>query len=252
MASLSTIITPALHADLLATRFDPVVATRGAYGEICAISGPLSVYEILEHVGPALPAERSDWDSKGRGQSLSHDLYGWCPEERVAVVQIRMSERHYRNGYLNTRKDYVLVGYNEDGSPFRHPISSAAVRGSVRTGASPADVVRAAQRWMWGVTALQLNGAVRQGDVLIVPERGSPRGELIERGAEARLADTHVVRSERLVTDAKGKLWARKPVLQHTKGEHRDKRAPASNGTWFSVRVAETAPAWNWSQRFGD
>lgn len=251
MTTMSNIITTDIHTALLATRFDPVASTRGAYGEICAISGPLTVEAILQHVQAALPPEASNWDDKGRGSSLSHDLYGWCPEERVAVVQVRKSERLYRHGYLNTRKDYVLAGYNEDQTPFRHPVSSAAVRGAVRTGASPADVVRAAQRWMWSVTATQLDGAVRQGDLLIVAERVGPRGQLIDRGNEARLAETHLVRAERLVTDPAGKLWAQKPVLSHSKGQHRDKRAPASDGVWFSIRVAETAPAWSWSRRLG-
>ena len=244
-----TSLTPTVITALFAQRFAPIAAFRGAYGEIRDIAGPLTPTEILAYVADALPARFSSWDSKKRGDSLSWDLYGWCPDEHVAVVQVRLASRRYANGFLTTRKDYVLCGYTEDGNPFRHPVSSAAVRGAVRRGADPAGVVRAAQMWMWGVTEKQLAVSVRQGDVLLVPHRGEPRGEnLVERGTEARLAGTHVVRSERILSGG-GRLYAYKPRVSHTKAQHADEWISIG---WATVRVAQESPAWDYSVRLGD
>ena len=243
-----TSLTPAVLAALSAQRFALRPVTRGGHGEISTIAGPLSPAEILAFVAPALPARHSSWDRKGRGDQLSWDLYGWCPDEHVAVVQIRMAYRRAAKHFLGTRKDYVLCGFTEDGNPFRHPVSSAAVRGAVRAGADPAGVVRAAQRWMWGVTEQQLSMSVRQGDVLIVPHRGEPKGDLVERGTDARLAGTHVVRSSRILSGG-GRLYAYAPTLSHTKAQHPDERYYLG---WATVRVAQESPAWDYSVRLGD
>jgi hypothetical protein len=230
--------------------------SRGSYGELYGRLFDTTTQAALETLRACLPGEFAEFDRKGRGDSLNLDLYGWDPEDRVGVVQVRMASRRYRNGFLNVRKDYVLCGFNENGTPFRHPVSAQRIRGAINAGAGPMEVIRAAQRWMWGCTEKQLAESFyrRQGDVLMVAERGQPKGELIERGTEATLAETHVVRAERLVR-IKGKphLWALRPVLSHTKGEHRDVRHPLTDTDgWFTVRVADTAPAWDYSQRLGD
>lgn len=245
-------ITTTIEAALLASPVKPDY-TRGTYDQLLSISGPLSVAAIIASMKSCLPETFTDFDRKGRGDALNLDLYGYDPEERVAVIQVRMAFRRRAKHFMSVRKDYVLCGFNENGTPFRHPISAQAIRGAINAGAGPVETVRAAQRWMWGVTGKQLEEGRRQGDVLIVPERGEPKGEIFERGTEATLADTHIVVSERLVrVEGKRHLYAVKPVLQHIKGEHADTRAPMSDGKWFTVRVAETAPAWDYSVRLGD
>jgi len=183
------------------------------------------------------------------------DLYGWDADQSVGVVQVRHAFRRYRDGFLNIRKTYVLCGYNENGEPFRHPVGSHAVRAACnKEGCTPESVVRASQRWMWGVTDKQLDDARRQGDVLIVPHRGDPTvGEHRPLGSTVTIAGTHVVEAEAIVR-VRGKPWvfAKRPVLRHLKGQHRDANAPMSDGQWFTVRAAYEADAWDFSARLGD
>lgn len=226
-------------------------AQRGTYGELVQIGGPRSVAAILDFLRPSLPARRVNFDKHQRGEAVNHDLYGWDDEDQVGVVQVRMAFRRYKQGFLSTRKEYVLCGFNENGEPFRHPVGSAAIHGAIKAGGSPVDVVRAAQRWMWQVTAKQLDNSYRQGDVLIVPERKLPAGATVEEGAEARLADTHRVLSDRIAT-LDGRLYAVLPQVVHTKGQHRPVQATFLRGEWFSVRVARESPAWDFSARMGD
>lgn len=243
-----------ITVDTISKRSLPQAVTfqRGEYGELGGVLFDTTASAVLDKLDKCLPASFVSFDKKGRGDALNVDLYGWDPDEEVGVVQVRQAFRRYRDGFLNIRKTYVLCGYNEIGTAFRHPVSAHAVRGAVNAGADPVQTVRASQRWMWGVTSKQLEAVRRQGDILIVPERGTPRGELTEQGTEARLAGTHIVRSERIVTTTNGRLYALRPTLIHTKNQHRDARAPMADNSWYSVRVAHEAEAWDFSARFGD
>jgi hypothetical protein len=228
---------------------------RGSYGELFGVIEGRKVSDILVSLQDCLPDAFVDFDRRGRGDALNLDLYGWDAEEGVAVVQVRMAFRRREGYFLSVRKDYVLCGHNENGTPFRHPVSAQAVRRAINLGACPVATVRAAQKWMFGCTPGQLAEGRRQGDILIVAERGAPRGLLVELGTTATLAGTHVVEAERLVRiHGKPHLYALRPVLRHTKMEHRVTRAPflAEGQGWFSVRVAATAPAWDYSVRMGD
>jgi len=224
------------------------------------------VSDILNFLRPTLPQEFAEFDKKGRGDAINIDLYGWDSEQAVGVVQIRQAFRKYRNGFLNVRKTYVLCGFNENGEMFRHPVSSGIVHGAINKGHSPAGVVMAVQCWMWGITPKKLEESVRQGDVLIVPERDkNPIAKLerkyrveLEKSGEIYLS-SHVVKADEILvcyesySDEPAIIYAKKPVLSHTKGEHADTRAPmADNHGWYSVRLAKTAPAWDFGQRYGD
>jgi hypothetical protein len=239
---------------LSGTAIGAFVATRGLYDEItvleCADGNRIQTGAIIERYKAALPETFVRFDSKQRGDALSLDLYGFDEVQDVAVIQVRHAFRRYRNGFMNVRKDYILVGFNEiTGAAFRHPVSAHSVRAAIRKdSADPRAAVRGAQRWMWGVTDKQLAASIRQGDILLVKERGKPKGELIE-GAEVAVADTHLVRARAFIRGDRH-LYALDPAVFHAKGQH-DAIYADSDG-WHSVRVAAETTPWNWSVRLGD
>lgn len=194
----------------------------------------------------SLDEEYVGFDRKGRGSSLNHDLYGYDASQGVAIIQSRQAYRTHKNGYLSTRKTYFLCGHNENGAPFRHPISSSAVRGAINAGANALGVVRAAQRWMWEVTDNQLSAGVRQGDLLLVPEHREPKGE--HKGQVMTLAESHEIHATEIIEGANGRIYAKNPRIIHSKGQH----APIAVDGWASVRIGREASAWDFAERIGD
>lgn len=78
---------------------------RNVYGAITAIP---------EHVRPhaaLLPTPYSHWDSKGRGEQLSLDLYGYTAS--ASVWQVRTAYRRAARHYLTVTRRYVLVDHGE-------------------------------------------------------------------------------------------------------------------------------------------
>ena len=233
----------------------PLVAARGNWNEIARLTqadgSTLNPSAIIDGFMSALPSEFADYDRKGRGSSVSLDLYGYDPAQNVAIIQIRNAFRRAGNHFLNVRKDYVLVGYNENGKPFRHPISAAAVHGAIRKdGADPVATVRGAQAWMWEVSAAKLASGIRQGDVLIVPERGRPSNAETVAETVVLVNGTHEVSAGEFVRNGKGILFAKGPTVRHTKGQHAT--ACGDNDGWHSIRAGREAASWELGRRLSD
>lgn len=227
-----------------------ITCSRGHYNEILSVFGVESrteAKEILAKFASCLPDTGIERPSKKVFSAVNVDLYGYDPSQNVAVVQAREFWRHERKGWTRMKKSYFLCGFNESGTPFRHPVSSGAVRAAAKS-ADPVAVVRAAQRWMWGVTPRQLANGVRQGDVLMVRERGEPVGQ--DMGKVATLADSHRVEAARIVRTASGRIMALNPWMYHTKNQHDPVVADVEG--WHSIRVADEAPAWDFAVRMGD
>ncbi len=222
-------------------------AEYGHYDEIVKFGG-CHARDIIALFSPALEEEYIDLDSKGRGSCLNHDLYAYDPAQGVAVVQARQFYRRAASHYGATRKTYFLCGRNEiTGEYFRHPVSAAAVRAACRKSTDPtrADVVRAVQRWMWQVTEKQLAKSIRQGDILLVPER-EPKSAP-SRGMSLTVADSHRILADDIRLS--GRCYALNPTMVHAKGQHR----PVENLTgWYSIRVARESDAWDFAERIGD
>lgn len=229
-------------------------AVRGHFDQIISlVDGAATEFAgaILDQVKASLPASFIEFDRAQRGDAVNHDLYGFDVENGVAIVQIRHAFRRSRRGYLNVHKSYVLVGRNEiTNESFRHPVSASAVRAAIRKEpGNPIAPVHAAQRWMWGVTEKQRAEGIRQGDVLMVRERGEPKGKKID-ARSVTLAGSHVVKAAEFIEGDNGRLYAFCPDVHHAKGQH-DMISPNEEG-WHSIRVAEEARAWDFSQRLGD
>ncbi|GAA2884314.1 hypothetical protein GGQ99_005130 [Aminobacter niigataensis] len=231
-------------------------AQRGYYGEISRIELAggtiLSAAEIVRKFSAALPDTFASFDRKMRGDSLNLDLYGYDPEQDVAVIQIRHFFKRYAKGFANVHKDYVLAGRNEEtGQFFRHPVSAHAVHAAIRKdGVNPVAVIRAAQRWMWDVTDKQLATGIRQGDILIVPAKGRPaNGETIEADI-VLVGGTHEVHASAFCRDKKGVVYAHGPTVRHTKAQHLT--TYGDGDFWHSIRVGREAATWEWGKRLGD
>lgn len=234
----------------------PAVAKRGYYNEIIAITladgTAVRPDDIIEKFKGALPERFIEFDKAMRGDCLNLDLYGYDPEQDVAIIQIRHFFRRYRKGFSNTHKDYVLVGRNEiTNELFRHPVSAHAVHAAIRKDESdPVAPVRGAQKWMWSVNDKQLASGIRQGDILIVPSRGKPRTAVAIEGDTVLVGGTHEVHAYEFCKDKKGVIYAMGPTVRHTKGQHLT--TYGDDDGWHSIRVAEEADTWEWGVRLGD
>lgn len=237
-----------------------VSVSRGKYEEIISIEfadgTKMRGNDVVDMFAESLPNSYVDFDKKGRGDALNLDLYGFDPVQNVAVVQVRQAFRRAAKHFMQTRKTYVLVGQNEITHEFfRHPIGSGAVRGAINAGRDCAGVVAAAQRWMWGCTEKQLAEALanrgRQGDVLLVRERGIP-GDVELESKTGIVAGSHRITSHyNLRKDSNtGRVYAWGPTIEHIKNQHEP--AYAHSEHWYSVRVGDEAPAWNFAARYGD
>lgn len=239
-----------LADDLALSSIVPPVVRRGAYGEIASIDG-VPAASLLGRYRPALPDLYID-GGKRWVESVNVDLYGYDADQEVAVVQARQFSRDKRRGWTNMRKTYFLCGFNEiTRAPFRHPVSHAAVLAAARK--RPHDAVapvRAAQRWMWQCTERQLADGIRQGDVLLVRERGEPKGVVPAGGDIVIVGGSHEVHARRIAQDGGGMVYALNPLLVHTKHQH-DPVTVEHDG-WYSVRVAREQRAWSFASRLGD
>jgi hypothetical protein len=54
-----------------------------------------------------LPSEYQDWDSKGRGDGVSVDLYAYVPD--LVLVQVRRVERRFKKYHLSMTKSYHVT-----------------------------------------------------------------------------------------------------------------------------------------------
>ena len=232
------------------------IARRGAYGaieEIELASGEhIAAGQIISGFADILPSTFVTFDRKMRGDALNLDLYGYDPDERVAIIQIRHFFRRYQNGYGNLHKDYVLVGRNEETQAlFRHPVSAHAIHAAIRKDeADPISPIRAAQRWMWRVSDAQLKAGIRQGDILIVPGRGRPANAEDVEAETVLVGGTHEVHAASFCRDRKGVVHALGPTVRHTKGQHLT--AYGDGDYWHSIRVGREADTWEWGRRLGD
>lgn len=228
----------------------PAVA-RDGYGAIVGRIGTVPVSEIHARYAAALPECYADFDRARRGDAVNHALYGYDGDRGLAVFQVRHFYRRSRHGYANVRKAYFLVGFTETGAPFRHPVSAHTIRAAVRGAASPAEVVRVAERWIFRVTPAQHARSVRQGDILMFPARGRPAPAAEPIGRRLLLLDSHELRAHEIVRGTDGEVWAYDPTIYHLKDQHIPLYAPDVDG-WWIVRPGREGTTYDFAERLGD
>lgn len=180
----------------------------------------------------------AEFDKKGRGSAINVDIYGIDVRSRLFVVQVRQYEKHYKNGFGNVRKNYFLIGYNENGNPFAHPVSAGVVHAAIKKDSSIESPVRATLAWVWEISQDRLENILRNGDVALIPAVKVPR-----KNVEIVRTPMVVENSHRVVADeirVNGAVYALNPTLSHDKGQHPTKQGEG----WFKVVVARRSNFW--------
>ena len=201
---------------------------RGQWGEITESPLFREAEALVEKAGKASKIDEHgnwnfvcDFDRKGRGVALNWDLYGVDHDIHtgglLAVVQIRQSVRQRAGWFLRVRKNYFLVGTNEDGTTFAHAVSANVVHAAINHNTN---VVLAVQRWMFGCDYQRV---IREGVVTI--------------------AQSHQLMGAQMRRTPEGDLYAQHPTLIHTKGTH-----PTVKGTgWFRLAESRRADFWRFA-----
>lgn len=220
---------------------------RGVYGEIKSSSLDDATRQAVDELIAAASAradEHGSWefgaefDNKGRGSAINKDLYAVGNDHHTGglliILQIRRYEKAHKNWWPSVRKNYFLVGYNEDGTAFSHPVSSSVVHSAIRREVDP---ILAAQNWMFNGDYTRM---VRQGDLTLVPVKVAAAPALEE--TEATLEASHVLTADALRQN--GHLYALNPTLVHIPGTH----PTVSARGWFRVQVGERARYWKFAR----
>jgi hypothetical protein len=225
---------------------------RGAYGEIPLSQLPESLSTevkcLVEEAGNAAKVDEHgswgfgiEWDSrKGRGTSLNWDLYGIGRDvhtgQLLIAIQIRQFHRRKATHFPQVRKNYFLVGKNEDGSAFAHPVSSSVIHAAIRKGN---DVITRVQTWVFGFDYSKL---IRQGDVALIPMSRRPAAPKIAKRT-ATVNGTHALKADLLLQN--GNLYAKSPQLVHIPGTH--PKVEGEKGRWYRVATGERADFWKFA-----
>lgn len=176
----------------------------------------------------------------GGFQAVNIDLYGCDESQGLAVIQVRESYKRKASHWMRIRKNYFLIGRNENGNAFAHSIPSPRH--------STQDAVTFALRAIWHCTEKQLGGVVRNGDVAFIPTR-RPTADLEPITFPVLLADSHLL-TGKLLLGSNGELYADgQAELRHQPGQH-----PTVGITrgFYAVRVGYRAPVWDFAQSTQD
>jgi len=223
---------------------------RGSYGEIPiytldAESRAQVAALVADAAGAAKIDEHGSWDfgiarlnRRGtRWQALNWDLYAYGTDVHsgtlLAVVQVRqvISGRRWNR----VRKNYFLLGQNEDGSTFAHPVSAHVVHHAIRAGR---DVIRAVQDWIFGADYGEVR---RQGDLALIPLRRAC-GERTPLQMML-LEDSHELQASEIRFGAGGVVYAKDPTLIHLPGTHPTVGAAG----WHKIVSGRRAAFWRFA-----
>jgi hypothetical protein len=223
---------------------------RGSYGEIPFYTLDAEtrkrISALVAEAGEAAKVdEHGTWsfgvtalNRRGtRWAALNWDLYAHGHDAHtgalLAVIQIRQAVSGRR--WTKVRKNYYLIGHNEDGTAFAHPVSAMCVHAAIRAGK---DVIRAVQDWIFGCDYDQVR---RQGDLALIPLRRAC-GERTPLQMML-LEDSHELQASEIRFGAGGVVYAKDPRLTHLPGAH---PTVAADG-WHKVVSGRRASFWTFA-----
>ncbi len=178
-------------------------------------------------------------DRKRRGSSINIRCTASATARGLAILQVREAT-FCPNRYTRTRKDYYLIGRNEDGSPFAHPLTGIV---TARTS------VAAASAKIWDCDPRDLPDIERQGDVAFVPVRRQP-AELERITDDVILRNSHRLRGE-VYRASNGTYYVRGQAwIVHLRREHATIKTGSSG--WRRVQLAERGSAYSFSAPTAD
>jgi hypothetical protein len=223
--------------------------TRDSYGAIALSTltdiDPQLIRNLVQDVTSADKIdEHGGWDfgiqklTRRRSRALNWDLYGYGYDVHsgnlLAVIQVREWTEGSR--WNSVRKSYFLIGHNEDGSAFAHPVGHAPIHAAIKAGR---DVVEAVQNWIFGG---DYRNMIRHGDLVIVPMSKRPAGTKGQLRRKAILQESHEVVAAQ-IAQVEDRIYARNPHLRHIPGVHPDVEAQG----WCRIIVGKRATAWNFA-----
>lgn len=221
---------------------------RGTYGELVSSElEPGVLSEVRAMVKEASSADKVDehgswefgaaFDRKGRGESLNWDIYGVGYDvhsgQLLAVIQVRQFRR---TKYTQVRKNYFLIGRNEDGQTFAHAVSHAPIFAAIKGGR---DVLTSVQDWIFGGDYGRM---VRQGDIALIPMKSRPGGTKGQLKRVAVLEGSHALRADQ-IAEVDGRVYAKNPGLTHLPGTHPYVQAEG----WVRIVVGKRAEFWKFA-----
>lgn len=184
-----------------------------------------------------------DFDKKGRGEALNWDLYAFGHDlhdgRLLIVIQVRQYRKSTKNGYGNVRKNYFLVGTNEDGSAFAHPVSANVVRRAIT---DERDAILACQNWIFGGDYAHM---IRHGDLALIPLTKAPAAPAVET-THLVLEDSHELTATAIRQN--GHVYALNPILAHLPGTHPTVQATG----WHRIVVGQRGRFWSFARPTAD
>jgi hypothetical protein len=211
--------------------------SRNRFGALSTV--PQWVAAILKELDGKAWETGIEADRKGRGSSINVDVYSYDETRQLAVVQVRLCT--FRPGRFNhVRKDYYLIGKNENGNAFAHPVESVAR--SKKAMATVDGGVTLALTRIWNCDAEDLDEIRRNGDIAFIPVFCLPDSAVRVEENGLTLRDSHVVEADELYKDVDGTYYVRgRARIKHLKRQHKQTNAP--RGFW---RVQPGLRASNW------
>lgn len=190
--------------------------------------------------------EHGSWDfgveydrKRGECSSLNWDAYGIGRDchtgQLLALVQVRQFHRKKTGYWPSIRKNYFLLGTNEDASIFAHSVSANVVHAAIRRGA---DVIKAVQDWIFeGDYA----GMLRQGDLAMIPCTRRPPAPRVPKRVMI-LEGSHRLKAN--VIRQNGAIFAKNPNLIHMPGTHPEVQG---ENRWYKIVVGKRADFWRFA-----
>lgn len=198
-------------------------ATRGYYNEL--ESYPTWVSEIIKDLEGRAFTTGIEFNRKQGFEAVNYSVYGFAIVEgqQLAILQLRRSYRRRAGYFMSVRKDYYLVGRNENGNTFAHPIENVCVRGKALDNIEGA--VLKALALIWGVKVDEIGLIVRNGDMAFVPvtARSIPADaiEILGVTLEGSHTLTPGTRGQVLYSRSLNAHFAKRAAkLSHDKGQH--------------------------------
>jgi len=198
--------------------------------------------------------EHGNWDFhnnvnyEGVGEAINWDMYDYGydyhSKKLLCVIQIRQYVKRRKSHFPQIRKNYYLIGTNEDNSYFAHPVEARVIHNAIKKGES---VIKAVQNWIFDTDYKLIN---RQGDMgLLCCKR--QKGELLEV-SKVIFQNSHLICADKIYVSLKSgsqsndkceEYYALNPKMTHIPNLHPE----ISSEGWCKVIVGKRTSYWDFS-----